>query len=500
MNSFTLNKEALRKLPKKQREEAEQLLRIYRHHAENNPLVTTSVENYQKQHDFLKATELRKAFFGGNGAGKTFVGLLDDIIQAVPREFVPPHLLQYKRWEPPFYCRIICPKWNVAGAVIEKLREIVPKEALKGQNFDEAFNKQDMKLRFECGSWFIFNTADQDRDAHAAIELHRAHFDEEPPGQKGFGIYTENVARLRRYMPHAQVMFTMTPLLGLSWTFDEIWEKRDQDNTFCVVASMRDNPHIDAEAMIEALSHLSDAEKEAIIEGRFVSFTGLVMREFSDENIIPQVDPKFSSRQDFTLISIDPGISQAAVTWNGFDPDNTQTVFDEYYPKDEKAHVDQMASVIKAKNLLWGIRNPMYVIDPAAKNRMLTDGATVETLFAREGIHTMRGNNDKQAGFMEIKARAQHQKLKVTENCVNVLHEQKRWTIARDETMTERENTTFTTRGPHHTWDTIRYASMYRPWISRPQIIPHKKEVWTPNHAPARLTVMQEEFPLGSMS
>ncbi len=493
--------ETIRKLPKKEREEAELALQTFVRLAERNPLTTVDLTRYRKQHDFLKAHNWLKAFFGGNGAGKTFVGLLDDVIQAIPREYIPPHLLQYKWFEPPFFCRIVCPKWNVVGSILEKLREIVPKDALLHESFDESFNKQEMKLRFKGGSWFVFNTADQDRDAHAAIELHRVHFDEEPPGIKGFGIYTENVNRLRRYAPHAQIMFTMTPLFGLSWTFDEVWERRDDPMVSCIVASMRDNPFIDSEAVIKGLQHLSDQEKEAVIEGKFVSFTGLVIREWKDElNLIPPFAASDLVGQDLIVISIDPGISKAAVTYNAFDQDNNQVVFDEIYPSNEDAHVDQLAKAIRRKNRYWQLKQVLYVIDPSAVNRSLTDGRTVLDFFNKQGIYPIKGENDKESGFLEIKSRTQHGSLKVCSNCENVLYEQKRWTIKRDETMTDRNRVTYETTGPHHTWDTIRYASMYRPFIHRTATVLPRKPVWQPNWAPPYINQSEDSFPLGSMS
>ena len=55
--------------------------------------------------------------------------------------------------------------------------------------------------------------------------LRRTRFDEEPEGEHGRGLYTESIARLRKFLPDA-VCFTMTPLFGLSWTYDEIYERR----------------------------------------------------------------------------------------------------------------------------------------------------------------------------------------------------------------------------------------------------------------------------------
>lgn len=433
---------------------------------ETNPLAF--VTPYEKQRKFLAATEFTKAFFGGNGSGKTFIGLTDDCIQAVPSEFLPQRLKQYKRWEPPFHCRIISPKWSVVDVVVEKLREIVPKQALWKGSFDDAFSKQKMRLQFECGSRFLFNTADQDRDAHSAVELHRVHFDEEPPGEQGFGIYTENLVRLRKAMPHAQVMFTMTPLFGLSWTYDEVWEKRENDDVFCIVASMRDNPYIDSKAMIKALDYLPEAEREAIIEGNFVHMHGMVLGDWKPEvNVCKPLTIEQLHTSSMIIVSIDPGISQAAVTWNAFDKYNRQVVFDELYPANSPhTNVDRIAKSIRAVNTNWRLRDSsvIYVIDPSARNRVLTNGEDVEGVFAREGIYTTPGQNPLRAGILELRSRVSSASLRVSSECSNTLKEQARWVIHKDETDTSRSGETFQTKGPHHCWDTIRYAAMFSPW------------------------------------
>jgi len=415
----------------------------------------------------LSAHTLRKAFFGGNGSGKTYIGLTDDLIQAVPREFLPEHLLIHKQWEPPFHCRIVCPKWNVVDVVIEKLRALVPQDALWKKSFDDAFSKQKMRLQFDCGSRFLFNTADQDRDAHSAVELNRVHFDEEPPGEQGFGIFTENMARLRSAMPNAQVMFTMTPLFGLSWTYDEIWEKRDHDDTTCVVASMRDNPHIDHEAMIAALSYLPEAERQAIIEGNFVHFHGLVLADWTPANEIPPPTIPHVHSHETIIVSIDPGATQAAVTWNAFDKRNRQLVFDELYPTNSpNTNVDRIAQEIRRKNYEWKIPESriIYVIDPSARNSVLTNGENVEGVFAREGIYTTPGQNPLRAGILELRSRVASRSLLVSNECPNVIKERQRWVVHRDESDTDRTKESFSTKGPHHTWDTIRYAAMFCPW------------------------------------
>src|SRR5690242_17674367 len=119
---------------------AQQILEL-RQTLEDNPL--QFFEPYPKQVTFLQSNDFRKAFFGGNRAGKTEIGVVDDLIQAVDRDCLPRHLQAFKRWEPPFFCRIISPKYGVSEAVIQqKLRDLCPKHQLVGNSFDRAYNKE----------------------------------------------------------------------------------------------------------------------------------------------------------------------------------------------------------------------------------------------------------------------------------------------------------------------------------------------------------------------
>jgi hypothetical protein len=88
-------------LPEGQRRAVEAKLGVLKKVLAANPLQLA--EPYPKQQEFLAAREPLKGFFGGNGAGKSWVGALDDVIQLVDRDVVPAHLQEFKHWEPPFF-------------------------------------------------------------------------------------------------------------------------------------------------------------------------------------------------------------------------------------------------------------------------------------------------------------------------------------------------------------------------------------------------------------
>jgi phage terminase large subunit-like protein len=452
-----------------------------------NPL--EAFEPYPKQQLFLASKEPLKAFFGGNGAGKSVIGTVDDILQCVDREIVPRHLQVFKRWDPPVHIRVGAPKMGVIeSTVLEKFREWTPKSQLIGGSFDKAYNKVTRTLLFRNGSKILFNTYDQDRDAWAGVELRRTRFDEEPEGRHGWDLYTESIARNRRFAPDAQICFTMTPLFGLSWTFDEVYERRGQDGVHVTVASMRDNPHIDSEATIRQLSHLSESERQAVIDGEFVHFHGAVL-DVRERHVVPQVRPDQLAGQQ-CYVGIDPGIRRGGVVWVAFDRDNHMLVFDELYP--ESMTVPQIAAEIRAKNKFWkltGENEPLYVIDPSARNRSLVNAENVEGAFAQEGIYSMHGQNDRRTGVLELRKRLEAQPtpaLLVTENCVAWLFEAKRWLVAKDEVTEEQspnaKGATFATIGPDHLMDPTRYVAMERVWWPGAES-PVTDEPWAPDRA-----------------
>jgi hypothetical protein len=328
------------------------------------------------------------------------------------------------------------------------------------------------KLHFSNGSWALFNTSDQDRDAHAGVELHRVRFDEEPEWE----IYLENVARLRSFAPEAQLSFTMTPSLkgSLGWTYDEIYERRDDPGVFVTTANMFDNPFIDKESMMAALSGASEAERAAMINGEFIAFHGRVLANFEVDRHVVQTPTPDQVRQLQVWIGIDPGVRRAGIVWCGFDRDNSMLVFDELYT--ENATVAGIAADIRLKNEYWGIKKPLYVIDPSFRNRSLTNAESVEGSFMREGIFPIPGQNERLAGVLQMRQRLDNNDMMVSRDCREWLKEADRWVIAEDEVSSESKPSrakgaggSVPTFGPDHLMDPTRYVCMERLYFQRPK-------------------------------
>lgn len=490
-------------LPPEEKAWVDEQLALLDEQFQRNPL--EAFRPYPKQADFLGSRHRTKAFFGGNRAGKTEVGVVDDLIQCLDPELVPEHLKPFKRWSPPFHCRVVIPAFGQGDVVLlEKLRALCPPSALIGDSFDKALQKQpNMRLRFKNGSWILINTGDQDRQLHAGVKLHRVHFDEEPQGERGFGIYRENRARLLDYAPESQMVFTMTPQMGLTWTYDEVASVEDPD-TFTVVASMFDNPYLPRLEVEKFSAELSDEEREMLVEGRFAAFHGRVMDVREHHKVEPPSKDHVRAL-DVTYVGIDPGWRRGGVLWGGFDVDNRLLIFDELYP--ERLTPEEIVPRIREKNAFWGI-DPLYLIDPSARNSSLQSGESVESVYHSLGIYPIRASNDRLASVLQIRARLQADSLLISRDCRNLLFEVDRWLVAADEVSAEQKikvkgaGGSFATIGPDHLGDLVRYLCLERLWYTRPRGRERNVRGWQPNQAPPSrdLVLPSAGPPMGSLS
>lgn len=474
---------ALAALPEKEREQAQELLAAYEAELRANPLL--GFEPHPKQVAFLASREPLKAFLGGNRSGKTTAGILDDLIQAVDRDCLPEQLLAFKKWDPPFHCRIIVPDFTstLEGVVFEKLREWAPKGQLVGGAFDKAYDKTLRKLSFKNASTFDFLTFEQDLDKFGGAAKHRIHYDEEPP----HAIRKESMMRLIDY--GGDELFTMTPLVGMSWMFDEVWEphtKGTLDEATVVVVDMDDNPFLDEKTKARALKGLSSEERKARKSGRFVHFAGMVYPEYSpSRHVLPERAVGECVPQGAKVyVGIDPGMRiMAAVLFTYLTPEDRLVVFDELALQGH--NVEQVCDAIKLVNLKHAkhvgsgkvpLQPQWYVIDPAARNVNHQTGRSDQMEYTTHGIVTIAGQNSVTAGINRVKERLENDRLLITANCTELLSEFRRY---RWKTPTRGENDPKEqpVKTDDHLLDALRYVVMSCPYA---EVVDERKRYRTP--------------------
>ena len=468
-----IDKRALDSLSPAERKEAEKLLAELQAKYVANPLLR--YEPHPKQQEFHRAKTYIKAFLGGNRSGKTTAGIVDDIIQAVDVDVLPDHLREYKKFDPPFHCRIVCPSEKIMESIVfQKLREWMPRGQLIGGEWGKAFSKSQRTLTLKNGSYFDFLTYEQDVDKHGGAAKHRIHYDEVPPQ----AVWNEGKMRLADY-EGADALFTMTPLDGLNWAYEELWlpwEKKKLKDGFIVTVDIDDNPYLSINQRDKALEGYSQAELQARKKGRFVHFAGMIYPMF-DRTI--HVIPEAPVPEDaFVYCGIDPGMRvMAAVVWVYVDAAGQIVVFDEIGVQGET--VEGVAKLIHFVNAKHGIKKDRpikpraYVIDPSARNVEHISGRSIQREFVDHGIYSVLAQNSVIAGINRVRERIENGKLVVMGNCQQLIDEFRkyRWqTPGRSENDPKEKPV----KQDDHLLDALRYVVMHRPY--GPELIEPSQE------------------------
>ena len=311
----------------------------------------------------------------------------------------------------------------------------------------------------------------------AGSSMHLIGYDEPPPWE----IRRECKVRLAQY--DGFEMFAMTPLTtNTTWVRREIYKKRESPDITVIRGSIHDNPTLSLEGVAAALEAQPDVWRRAVEFGDFIDIGGLAYPEFEKCVTKGPYPPNEKGRQGgwtpwYTaqngrwsgnesaanrqvwdvVVGIDPGIRNAAIVWVGFDKDNVAYVFDEVLLQDLTPV--EYAEAIKRTNKKWGIRECIYVIDPASRQRAQVNSDTVQSELIRQGIPTQNGQNNFEAGFFQVKQRIEQGRLKVNPECRGLRAE------ADDYALESREDGVIKPiKGNDHRLDALRYALMARAW------------------------------------
>jgi hypothetical protein len=196
--------------------------------------------------------------------------------------------------------------------------------------------------------------------------------------------------------------------------------------------------------------------------------------------------------QTFQIV-IDPGIAKTAVLFAAFDKDNHLLIYDELLLQGHTP--ERTVAEIRKKERLWGVKNAFYLIDPAARNRSLTDAERVESAFQKAGLPVVPAQNDVETGIFEVKRRLEKGLLTVARNCQNLLWERERYRLAPSS-----DGKFAVVKRNDHAMDCLRYVAMSRPLI-HPELKERRRR-WVPGTAPPAdyEPFETDTAPMGSMS
>lgn len=337
---------------------------------------------HAKQIAFHKSEADLRLFLGGNRSGKTHGGVAEDIWWATGRH---PYI---KTPPPPTRGRVVTV--NVVEGLLQillpKFKQLLAPSDLINGSWEDSFHKTERILTLDNNSTIAFMTYEMDVEKFAGTSLHYTHYDEEAPKS----IWGE--AQARMVDTNGRSWMTMTPVNGMTWVFDEIYEpflEGKLDDTFIVEVDMYENPYLNVDAIAKYLNTLDHDERLAREKGRFVQMSGKVFKSFSKEtHVIPYVDPKTLIRAGWQIyFSLDHGWNNpTAALWHAVSPQDEVITFGEHYASEMT--IAQHAQVIHAKEREWGIAGDIYMRtgDPAMKQTSAHTGTSVIQEYAKHDI------------------------------------------------------------------------------------------------------------------
>lgn len=376
---------------------------------------------HSKQRRFHSSDKRIRLYIGGNRSGKTTGGIVEDIwwlTRQHPYQRIP---------DRPIAGRIVSVDFlnGIEKIIKPQLKQWLPPSQLRGGSWTDAYEASTRTLYLENGSFVELMSYDQDLDKFAGTSRDFVHFDEEPPQS----IYSENRARL--IDRKGRLWITMTPVEGMTWVYDTIYEKGILgDPTVDVVeVDMAENPYLDQNEVEEYLDGLDDDERDARGHGKFVQMGGLVYKAFSPKiHILDETDPRdFVGSQYKQYMSLDHGFNNpTSVHWHAVDGDNRAITFDEHYEAGQI--IPYHAEVIHSKEKAHGRIPDIRVCDPALAQTNAVTGTSIQTEYAIRGIGMILGINDVVTGVAKV-----NEYLKVgadgrpnwyiTRNCTNLIRE-----------------------------------------------------------------------------
>lgn len=337
------------------------------------------------QRKFHQSDARIRAFFGGNRSGKT-----RSIVQEVL--WYSTGLHPFKKIKPPVDIWVVSLDFPSSRDVVEPMfRKLV------GSAYLKSWHETNRIIELTNGSTISFKSVDSGWEKFQGTAKHLIAFDEEPD----WNVWQE--CRMRVVSTKGDIILAMTPLHGMTWVYDEIYEPwlEDRDDLIeCFVAKTKDNPYIDKGEIENIEKSFYDEDKKARLEGEFVEFAGLIYKEFN-KNV--HLIKRFSIPQHWVKIrGLDPGLNNpTACIWWAIAPDGTNYIYDEYYEMDKT--IKEFAQDIKAKS---GNQRISYtVIDPSAcsRNPAHPELRSVREEYAKYKIHTIPGNNDVPYGINAVK-------------------------------------------------------------------------------------------------
>lgn len=435
---------------------------------------------HAKQTAFHEMEKRIRLYIGGNRSGKTVAGIVEDIWWLTKRH---PNRTFGPR---PIAGRIVSVDFHngLNLIIIPMLKQWIPKSELRGGSWTSAYDTQLRVLNFDNGSTVELMSYEQDLDKFAGTSRDFVHYDEEPPKD----IFTE--CQMRLIDRKGSSWITMTPVEGMTWIYDDIYEKatlEDHPRIGVVEVGTEENPFLDQKEVSAAMDLLTDDEREARSQGKFIQLGGLVYKNFDRKiHVIPAIDPLQLKGPEFKhYMSLDHGFNNpTSVHWHAVDRDNSVITFDEHYERE--GIIEYHAGVIHARNKAHQRIPDVNVCDPALAQRNGVTGTSIQTEYAIRNIGFCLGNNDVATGVAKVNQYLNtingsgRPNWVITENCHNLIREilRLRWkTWASKKQASQNNAYDQIHKKDDHACDECRYFFTLMPTLEASPFKPMAKEI-----------------------
>lgn len=374
---------------------------------------------HAKQEAFHRSEKFNTLYLGGNRAGKTVAGIIEDIWRLTKTHpFKKTHTGQIRGR----YVATDFPN-GVEKIALPVWKQWLPTSYLINGSWEDSWSASKRTLTLKDGSFIEFMSNDQELDSFAGTSRHFVHFDEEPDK----AVFNEN--KMRLIDTEGVCYITMTPVEGMTWVYEDLWENRDTDPDLLVVqVDMDDNPYLTEAGKAVALSGLSHEEKLARKQGKFVAQTGLIFRDFDPEqHVIPPVSLPVPPTA-IIYESMDHGYNNpTAWHWHAVFPNGKIVTFAEHYKRE--LVVDEHAVIVKEKRRELKVMGRIHLTvgDPAIAQRSAVTGNSIQTQYRLQNIFIALGKNDVAGGINKMNAYLKSGMWVITEDCPNLIKEIRRY-------------------------------------------------------------------------
>lgn len=335
---------------------------------------------HTKQRLFHQSDKTVRLYIGGNRSGKSVGGVIEDLWWVTgrhPYRKVPDKTIHGRVLGVDFIN-------GVQGILLPIFKRwIVPSDLIDG-SWERSWSLSERTLTLANGNEIDFKSYDQDLDKHAGTSRDFIHFDEEPPRR----IFEENL--IRTIDVGGSVWITMTPVQGLTWTYNTLYlpgKSGEKSDLAVVEVDMADNPYLSVSEKMTALAFLDDDERAKREHGKFVPRGGLVYPDFM-ASVHGTLSATWRPPRDWLIYhSLDHGYNNpTASLHHAVSPDGGSIVtFHEQYGR------EKIVQTWAREIIQWEVENDIEPFlrtgDPAMKQRQAQSGNSIQTLYAEEGVY-----------------------------------------------------------------------------------------------------------------